>query len=71
MSRIDNIPRIHALQRKTAEEIFYLVYKSTDKNFKKGKIEAIEHWLAEMGFLGNEYPTELAKDWQEYCGPLD
>jgi hypothetical protein len=61
----NSIPRLHNLRRKIAEEIFFLVYTKEDKNFRKAKIEEIESWIAEMGYLGNETPSELAREWQE------
>lgn len=61
----NEIPRLHNVRRKIAEEIFHLVYSKKDKNFRKTKIEEIDLWMAEMGFLGNETPTELAREWQE------
>lgn len=62
-------PKLRNVRRMIAEEIFHLVYSKEDKNFRQAKIEAIDHWLAEMGFLGNETPTELAREWQEFTKP--
>jgi len=59
-------PKIHNIRRLISEEIYHLVYSKDDKDIRKEKIEEIEQWLSEMGFLGNETPIELAREWREH-----
>ena len=68
MARIET-PKLRNVRRKIAEEIFHLVYSKEDKYYRQEKIEEIDRWMAEMGYLGNETPTELAREWKEFSKP--
>ncbi len=63
---INDIPKMHTLWRRTAEEIAHLVYPGNDRDLRKTKTREIEAWLADGNFFGDETPAELAGEWQEY-----
>lgn len=65
VKKSNTMPKLHNFRREIAEEIYRLVYTKEDKSIRKAKIEEIENWMAEMGYLGNETPAELAREWQE------